>query len=370
VEFNRYLHPPSEYYSTTEEWLNTQKDPGRSLQLFYNTHRVYLREPKGLENPVHWIYRPFNSKKYRQQNGYALQIPYGRVCREKCTIITPEHKELWDLSWLNFKGANEKDLHLVPKLPSIQNISGTVALLGIRESGVYYHWMVDLLPRLHLLHKLAIPIDRYIFNGGSRTSFQIETLKMLNFPVNKIIWSNNDMHIRADMLIVPGGGYGILPLWAIQYLREELMVKHNIQPISGYERIYISRAEAAKRRVLNENEVMLLLEKYGFRSVTLETMPVSEQIQLFASARAIIAPHGGGLTNIMFSQPGTKVIEIFSPNHMHTCYPIISSHLKHDHYYLVGKGKRPPEYVNPRIHADHITVSLRDLHHIIKMAGL
>jgi capsular polysaccharide biosynthesis protein len=169
---------------------------------------------------------------------------------------------------------------------------------------------------------------------------------------------------------VPGGGHGIFPRWAIDYLRYEFLEKREVQPRTGFERLYISRASASKRKLINEVEVMHYLHRFGFRSVTLETMPVTEHARLFASAKAVVAPHGAGLTNLMFCQPGTKVIEIFSPNHMHTCYPIISNHVKLDHYYLVGQGTRPPEYINPRNHADDITVNLKDLQHIMKMARL
>ena len=36
-----------------------------------------------------------------------------------------------------------------------------------------------------------------------------------------------------------------------------------------------------------------------------------EQVELFHNAEIIVAAHGAGLTNILFSEPGTKVYEIF-----------------------------------------------------------
>ena len=39
-------------------------------------------------------------------------------------------------------------------------------------------------------------------------------------------------------------------------------------------------------------------------------MSVVDQILLFQSAEFIISPHGAGLSNLLFCEPGTKVIEL------------------------------------------------------------
>jgi capsular polysaccharide biosynthesis protein len=57
-----------------------------------------------------------------------------------------------------------------------------------------------------------------------------------------------------------------------------------------------------------------------------------------ASCEAIVAPHGGGLSNIVFCSPGTKIIEIFSPELVGTYFWKLSSQLNLDYYYLLGTG--------------------------------
>ncbi len=78
-------------------------------------------------------------------------------------------------------------------------------------------------------------------------------------------------------------------------------------------RLYISRADAPKRRILNEAEIMTRLEPFGFERVVLSNMPVEQLVAAFANAEVILAPHGSGLTNILFSPPGAQVIEIDHP---------------------------------------------------------
>ena len=57
------------------------------------------------------------------------------------------------------------------------------------------------------------------------------------------------------------------------------------------------------------NQVEKLLARYGFETVYLETMSISDQVRLFQTAEFIIGPHGAGLANLLFCEPGTKVIE-------------------------------------------------------------
>jgi hypothetical protein len=365
------LRPPTSHYRSPIEWIHSSGlEENRFCKWFYKSNPTYLLQPEGLEKPVHWIYRSFATKKWRQRKGYVAIMPGGRICRSRCTILAPDHREMWDLSWLGLRAPNDPELRNLTRLPPIRDAAETVALLGMRESGIYYHWLVDVLPRFHLLQKLGIPVDSYLLNGAWLAPFQFETMDTLGIPRERLSFSDDNMHLRAKLLLVPGSDIGIVPKWALHYVRYELMEKPGIRPQGGKERLFISRARAKKRKLINEAELMNELSRYGFRSVELETMPVAEQIRLFASAEMIVGPHGAGLTNLIFCKPGTKVIELFSPNHMHTCYPVISSHMGLEHYYLVGVGKRPPEYVNPRIHADDITIDRKNFAAILKLAGL
>ena len=80
-------------------------------------------------------------------------------------------------------------------------------------------------------------------------------------------------------------------------------------------RLYISRGEASLRQVINENEVMDFLSDYDFQSVSLDGMPLHQQIQLFHQASHVISAHGGALTNLVFLSPDCHVLEIFQSGH-------------------------------------------------------
>ncbi len=79
-------------------------------------------------------------------------------------------------------------------------------------------------------------------------------------------------------------------------------------------RVYISRNDAAVRRVLNEAEIFGFLSTLGFEICQPGRMSFRDQVTLFHSAGHIVAPHGAALANLMFCRPGTLVLEIFPDN--------------------------------------------------------
>jgi len=131
----------------------------------------------------------------------------------------------------------------------------------------------------------------------------------------------------------------VIPKWACEFLRNQFLHPSDTDPSDPNEYFYISRENAIYRRVINEDEILDRLSAYGFKKVNLESMTVAEQIQLFSRAKVIIAPHGAGLVNLVFCKPGTKVIELFTPNYMPSYYWMISNHVQLDYYYLVNKGQ-------------------------------
>ncbi|HLO51183.1 MAG TPA: glycosyltransferase family 61 protein, partial [Kamptonema sp.] len=125
------------------------------------------------------------------------------------------------------------------------------------------------------------------------------------------------------------------------------------------------------RRVMNEDDVMEELGKFGFVRIFLESMPLQEQIALFFHAKVIVAPHGSGLTNTIFCQPGTKVIELVSPHYVGHYYWGTSHYLKLKHYYLTGEvfecyPIRQLMYQNPL--TEDIMVNLSSLKKMIEFS--
>jgi capsular polysaccharide biosynthesis protein len=84
--------------------------------------------------------------------------------------------------------------------------------------------------------------------------------------------------------------------------------------------IYVSRSDVTTRRMLNEPELCERLAEQGVQIVVPGSHTVAEQIAIFASAGLIIGPHGAGLTNVVFSEPGVSLYEITSGGNLNPCY--------------------------------------------------
>ncbi|MEG4502784.1 tetratricopeptide repeat protein [Microcoleus sp. F6_B4] len=282
--------------------------------------------------------RRFWEHQSHSRKAFVAVLPNGRAWADVVTsaVITSDNKLVPEISM----GCAELVI-TSDKLPPAEHVDGNVAFLSARWGGAaYFHWMFDVITRFDLLQRSGLieTIDKFVVNA-SDSSYQAETLDTLGIPQAKILESRCNLHITADKLIVPSISYdgaGAVSKWKCEYLKQTFLNEQHPLNTDYSERIYISRQQASYRRIVNDEEVIKYLEKFGFRSVKLETMSVAEQAACLAAAKVVVAPHGGGLTNLVFCSRGTKVIEIFSPLYVPHCYWMISNLCGLEHYYLIG----------------------------------
>ncbi|MDF5711736.1 MAG: glycosyltransferase family 61 protein [Nostoc sp. S4] len=219
-----------------------------------------------------------------------------------------------------FEGGLPINTLLLKTLPEFKTIQlDTVCSLVNHWSKNYYHWIVDCLTRIEGIeyYQQQTSCQPLLIINSHPTSWQIESLKLLGYlPEDYIEW--NISKAKVKKLVVPSfrrQGEWVAPsslYWLRQRILNNLSISKGNQ-ISYSPNIYISRAKASGRRVINEDEVMEFLRPLGFVSYSLEGRSFAEQVRLFSTAKNIIAPHGAGLTNIIFSPKNTTVIEFVTP---------------------------------------------------------
>ena len=99
-----------------------------------------------------------------------------------------------------------------------------------------------------------------------------------------------------------------------------------------WRRVFISRAKARIRRLVNEEALAPMLARAGFERVALETLDFEAQVRLMGETRALMAPHGAGLTNMMFCAPGTQVIEIAEPRYPNPNFYALAAAMGHGYW--------------------------------------
>ncbi|MEG3925528.1 tetratricopeptide repeat protein [Microcoleus sp. T3_D1] len=329
--------PPKGFYITTKEWAIVSKLDHTNYIDIHPMHLVEIAPPKTIYKEVH----PFLNErsKFESPATFVSTLPEGRYCQLdplKNGYITQNNQMLLDVSSYIDPGKLSE-----LNFPPVHHVEGTVAVLSGNTSVIYYHWIVDALPKLGLIELSGIDInsiDKFLVSSYS--GFHKETLDILGIPENKIVESSKYPHIQADRLIVSSyPGLICCPTkWAVEFLRSKFLPAAAEPNSQQPERIYISRNLGQSRRIINEDEVLEVLNQHGFVTIYAESISIAETASLLRGAKVVVSMHGGGGTNLIFCSPGTKVIEILTPHYPTTCFYILSRQAGLDYYYLMGES--------------------------------
>jgi capsular polysaccharide biosynthesis protein len=371
--------PPADTVDYNDQFVNNiGKDDLKSItafKLIAPSKKIHRALPLSIDKNIHWKY--IRKQIVNQPATYVMEIKDGRVYDDGI-VITPGDKMLTGVSKFIVAGEyitdhSQNPIFTKKTLPPLKKIKGNIAVLSAPAGRGYYHWMFDVLPRIQLLRAAGYDlnsIDKFLINNYV-SRFHIETLNMIGIPRNKIMESQLNPHLQADTLIVPSlvGDTGSVPRYACDFLRNEFLPK--IPKTNNHsKRIYVNRGQVWHRRVANEPEIVDTLQQYGFESVALETLSLQEQIALMANAEVVIAPHGAGLTNIVFCDQGTKIIEFLYPASVNVMYWTIAEEMKFEYYYLMAEGDVPPENVNPYLNSDDMTINIEKLKKLLSLASI
>ncbi len=261
-------------------------------------------------------------------------------------------------------------------LPPV-GLAGTVCSLlagGGAAVGNYYHWLLDSLPRLHLVAEAGLwdEIDYFLIYSREHY-FAVEMLLALGIRSEQIIDVQSATHLRAERLVVtsPVRGTGHhAPRWAGPFLQEAF--RPLADEAAGGARfsplVYVSRRDAAFRRVRNEAEVEALLAGFGFESYALTELSFREKAALFSGARAVVGPVGAGLANIMFCAAGTPLIELLPRNLVVPDYLDLTARLDMPHYPLICAREAESAHRATADRQDDLTVDLDALRLTVQLA--
>jgi len=285
-------------------------------RLGYSTSKVSLRRAcncylmlsRGLEGVV------FDTSGVRRCYGYIT------VCNEPPRGLTKEG----DRYFLDREVLDEAPL-----------LSGEYLVFYNGNLQNYYHWMVEALVSLYMLQKVR-PIDSRIVLptnlGGDSNVPYIESLKLLGFGDIDLTFSASPVVQLEHAAWITGSGDPVEQLPEHLLLEFQSFVTRNFAPASAHGRVYVERERL--RQVENASEVREFLERAGFMTVRLESLSLLDQIRLFASAEFVVAPHGAGLANLLFTPPSARVIELTPNTEMRPFFWMISNKIGHEYAML------------------------------------
>jgi hypothetical protein len=228
---------------------------------------------------------------------------------------------------------------------TVQTVPGALGVLGDRHCGPMNicHFLLDHLTRAFLYDQatagqpsllLTDPHPRYraiLDHTGFLPRIIEPGAKRFSVRAGQLLVASN---ITADMR---HPAHHAAP-WALHSLRARFRIPNTIPS----RRLFISRTGATSRRILNWAAIEPILVSFGFEILNVEELTLDEQIATFAAAAYVAGVHGAGLTNILFSPPGLRVLEILPPMVATHAYWRLSHGLGHHYHALVADDPELP----------------------------
>jgi hypothetical protein len=225
----------------------------------------------------------------------------------------------------------------------------------------YFHWLVEGMVSLYMLCKVREANSGIVLPaalGEASKLPYIESLKLLGFGDIDLKFSDSPVVKleRATWLTSPGDLLSDIPPHILLEFQSHMTA--SLAPVAGRTRLYVERER--ERKVENADEVRNFLERAGFTTIRLEGMSFLEQLRLFASAEFVIGPHGAGLSNLLFTPPNARVIELTPNTEMRPFFWLISSKLGHEY------GMLPCETQYPSFNAE-LRVDIQKLARLLSL---
>ena len=232
-------------------------------------------------------------------------------------------------------------------------------LLSLRASGrrmrratwvterVYHnhsHWLTAHLPKLLLLKGRGALGD--VLLPPERSSSADRSLALAGMPVDAFGTFPQEGPLHVEELTIVG----------TDRFRPELLrlvpEAYRVEAPGAGRRIFISRAGATRRRLLNEEELWPILEACGFERVRMEDLPFDAQVDLMRQTGVLVAPHGAGLTNMLFCPEGSHVVELASLSFPNPNFYALASALRHRYWLVDASAHGDVQPLEQDLHVD------------------
>jgi len=199
-------------------------------------------------------------------------------------------------------------------------VDGPEVAVALSSTG-YYHWLLEVVPSyLHSTRSLTTPAVTIL--PHRRLGATENLLDHAGVPTSRRFESQRPVRVKHLTLTGIPGISGFIGRSEVDVLREW----HRPSSVDGSAdlHVYLSRRRAAKRSMGNEQELEETLAQRGFRIVYAEDLTLLEQADLFSRARVVVAPHGAGLSNLVWRRGPCHVLEVFPADFHNDCFARLS----------------------------------------------
>jgi hypothetical protein len=265
-----------------------------------------------------------------------------------------ETETIWQKAHLQQCGDYHSKWSVIP-----EKRKGRYFNLSLFWSTGYYHWICDVLPRLHGILPQLMASDMQVIVPPNLAAWQERSLELVGLPREKWLRYHGKRPWRVEHLFYasPVSMTGDHEPESLRWLQQTMWQKclGTAPEHGGWRKLYLTRKGTWSRNIANETELLPLLAELGFEAVDCSALSFDAQVKLFSEASFVVGPHGAAFTNILWAVPGIEVFEIFEPKAVRRCYWSLCKALGHRHSCGVARsvdsgiaGGEPNIWVDPR----------------------
>lgn len=263
---------------------------------------------------------------YRFNNASVSALSSSVICDDKILIEQVPHVNPQKALYVQAHIVEHNDRYALVRKRKDGFIEKGV-FLGGNGAFNYYHWMIEILPKLKYIDDMQKSgfIDYPLLVSEDVVKIQTfqESLNILAPRKNLIILKKNHIYNVGELLYINAPNNFPFNLRenekmriadfitrpsAVGYIRNALLPHQDLtrRVHESGKRIFMSRRIA--RRQYNEDEVFPIFRDHGFHPVFMDELSLKEQVALMANAEYVAGPTGAEWTNLLFCKEGTKCL--------------------------------------------------------------
>lgn len=312
-------------------------------KLFLSSEHAYRRKP----------YNQKKSDEFLFKREFIKKLPNVSPILRKNSYIPPCGKLFNGISLnlfqfntkVGIKGLVKTYLKSLFFLIKIRKITRIENILYITNSNShnFYHWFLDVLQKLEFIYQSRDEISnskiKIVIPNGHENRFSKRSLKAFN--LNFYYQKKNEIIVSSQSILLPdiaptGNFRKKLVLKLSSRMREYWKNKKKISP--SKKRIYISRNNSNKRKLINEKDILPILKNYGFIILDFDQINFEKQVEYILNSEIIVSTHGAGLTHMLWMKKRGKILEIRAKdNKFDNCYFSLASDLGHEYFYVLAE---------------------------------
>ena len=263
----------------------------------------------------------------------------ARILDEHAWVVGREDTFIGDLCYLG-NSAQSRANHILKLYPPRHVAGRTLNLCSANAVTNFFHYVVDSVSRYDLVRRAGFDWSDFdhVILPRFRTATTAEIDEAMGVPEEKVIRMGRREQLICETLIQPSfpGPLACTPPWVIDFYRE-LFPRPEAKP---HRKIYFPRR--GNRHPANAAEVDAHLLARGFE--LLDPVSTPDLRMRIAEATHVVAVHGACLANLVFSSPGTKVLEIMpteiSSYYNRAFYRVLCASARLPYGAVIGKSAR------------------------------